>query len=148
MRQFIHLFKTNEIKFFIPVLFFVFGFSFTSNAQVNGRNVNYVEYNGNELGTFEKIADNKWAEYKDGKGKPHDTFEEIQRDDWSVYLRKFDGATIQLDLHTKKITYNEGFLYTITKAKLSQVNGRNCNYVEYNGSELGTFEKTLSLIHI
>ncbi|MEZ4982011.1 MAG: RICIN domain-containing protein [Saprospiraceae bacterium] len=82
-------------------------------AQVNGRNVTYVAYSGSDNGTFEQTSDNTWKEFKAGSRHAHANFTETNRDEWSVYLRKSDGARLQLDLHTKKISINGSFLFNI-----------------------------------
>ena len=113
----------------------------------NGRNVNVVEYDGrtNEApGAFKQTDSKTWVEVKNNKASYHSHFTELNRDDWSVYLKKSDGLNIQLDLHTKKIKINGGNYYEINKA-INQVNGRNANLVEYNAtsSELdGSFKQT------
>ena len=82
-----------------------------SRRVINGRNVGIVNYSG---GTFTKSSTGKkWLEYKKGKRGVHAAFTETGRDEWSVYLRKSDGARIQLDLHTKLISINGRKLYTI-----------------------------------
>jgi len=82
-----------------------------SRRVINGRNVGIVNYRG---GTFTKSSTGKrWLEYKKGKRGIHATFTETGRDKWSVYLRKSDGARIQLDLYTKSIKVNGRKLFTI-----------------------------------
>lgn len=105
----------------ISLLLAVLFFSASLEAQVNGRNVTYVAYSGSDSGTFEQTGDKSWAEYKSGKTNVHATFTETNRDDWSVYLRKSDGANLQLDLHTKKVNINRSFLYNISDAKINPI---------------------------
>ncbi len=112
-----------------------------SMSTVKGYNVNYVAYTGSQSGSFEQSGGNKWIEYKKGSRSPHATFTESHRDEWSVYLTKSDGAKIQLDLHTKKVSLNRSALYQITEAKFV-LNGYSANYVAYKGSELGSFEQS------
>jgi hypothetical protein len=81
---------------------------------INGRNVGFVRYNG---GTFVSGGQKAWFEYKNGKREAHATFYELGRDEWSVYLKKDDGAEIQLDLHKKQIKFNGGFIYSITEVR-------------------------------
>ena len=76
---------------------------------VNGRNVKRVVYEwaDKKLGYFENKGSKKWVEGS-LKGKERFLFEEIQRDDWSVYL--YDASrqvSIQLDLHRKEIFYSD-----------------------------------------
>ncbi|MEZ4885758.1 MAG: discoidin domain-containing protein [Chitinophagales bacterium] len=108
---------------------------------LNGYSANYVAYTGSESGSFEQSGGNKWIEYKKGSRRAHATFTETGRDEWSIYLTKSDGARLQLDLHTKKITFNRNPLYTVAEAKFI-INGYNVNYVEYGGREAGRFEQT------
>jgi hypothetical protein len=120
------------------------------NPGTNGRNVKAVTYrNSREGGSFEQLSPGKWAEYKAGSRKVHDTFTELNPDDWSVYLRKSNGARIQIDLHTKKITYNGNYLFSITGSHKAgtatapkKANGRNVVVVNYHGSQHGSFEQT------
>jgi hypothetical protein len=104
---------------FAPILLSLLFFITESQAQVNGRNVTYVAYTGSENGTFEQTGEKTWKEYKSGNPSAHATFKETHRDDWSVYLQKSDGARLQLDLHTKKINFNNNFLFTISDANSS-----------------------------
>jgi len=83
-------------------------------AQVKGPNVRAVYYPG---GVFEQTGRGQWRELKTGKQKPHATFTETGRDEWSVYLNKSDGARVQLDLWKKKVLVNGRELFTIERAK-------------------------------
>jgi len=47
----------------------------------------------------------------------HARFTETNRDEWSVYLRKSDGANIQLDLHTKKVNVNRSPAFSIASVR-------------------------------
>lgn len=85
-------------------------------GKVNGYTVTSVTYSGSDNGSFEQIAPKIWAEYKQGSRKVHARFKEDQRDEWSVYLTKEDGAKIQLDLHRKQAFFNRHFLFNIIKA--------------------------------
>jgi hypothetical protein len=85
----------------------------TNVAQaVNGRNVREVRYE--QGGIFQQQANGSWIEKnRDGQF----TFQETNRDEWSVYLRKDDGATVQLDLFQKAIILNRSNkLYDILSA--------------------------------
>lgn len=120
-------------------------------AVVNGRNVNTVEFasNGNTLGAFIQTGAKTWKE-DSFEGNDFD-FREMNRDDWSVYLRDASrGVNIQLDLHTKKVMYSDDNgnafpLYDISRS-LKKVNGYLTCYVAFsaiNGSKtLGSFTQT------
>ena len=85
-------------------------------VSIKGRNLRHVEYIG---GYFNYVSNRRWAEYKKGRRTAHATFVETQRDEWSVYLRKSDGARVQLDLHTKQVNLNGRKLYSIIRASTS-----------------------------
>lgn len=96
------------------ILFFFCLMTFSVQAQIiNGYQVNSVTYTGSETGSFERTGPNTWAEYKTNNRNVHGTFTETNRDEWSVYLSKSDGARIQIDLHRKQIFYNGQFLYNV-----------------------------------
>ena len=83
----------------------------SSSGKITGQNVRIVRYNG---GSFRQRGNGKsWIEYK-GRNVEHARFTEIRRDSWNVYLRKSDGARIQLDLRNKVIKLNGRRLYAIT----------------------------------
>jgi len=84
---------------------------------VNGFNVAFVDYGGADPGHFRQTGAGKWAEYKRGRNNAHATFTETGRDQWSVYLRKSDGARLQLDLWKKEVKLSGRKLYTITSSK-------------------------------
>ncbi|AFY68756.1 hypothetical protein Pse7367_0445 [Thalassoporum mexicanum PCC 7367] len=68
---------------------------------VNGFNVKEVRYG--QGGMFQQQPDGSWLEKnRDGQF----TFQETNRDEWSVYLVKSDGARVQLDLFKKEIILN------------------------------------------
>lgn len=112
------------------------------DATVKGWNVAHVVYSGNNPGEFQYTGYNSWVEYKKGKSSPHARFTETHRDEWSVYLRKNDGARIQLDLHTKKVSVNRTAHFTITKSAVSPANGRNVTWVAYSALKPGFFHQT------
>ena len=74
----------------------------------NARLVVFKSFNGGTLGSFRQTGMNTWSE--DGVEKANRfQFEELNRDEWSVYL--YDSSRdvhIQLDLWTKKVMYNAG----------------------------------------
>lgn len=94
-------------------------------AQVNGYNVSVVAF---DRGSFRQQGD-RWIEY-DINNRPIFTFEETNRDDWSVYL--FDrtrNVRLQLDLHRRKVGYgaNGGTvsdLYDIVSASAGRMPDR------------------------
>jgi hypothetical protein len=92
-------------------------FSGAANGQgatpgtINGRNVGIVNH---ARGTFTRGTSGKWFEYIQGKREIHATFTETGRDQWSVYLRKSDGARVRLNLQTRSISLSGRKIYTIT----------------------------------
>jgi hypothetical protein len=88
-----------------------------SPPRVDGTNVTYVSYSGPRSGYFQQLCGKDWVEYKTGKIAAHATFTETNRDEWSVYLRKSDGARVQLDLHTKEMKVNNSAAASIASAR-------------------------------
>ncbi len=77
------------------------------NKTTTGRNVVMVEYYSPSMnrGALIKDASGKWLE-KDLTGKTSFTFNEVGRDDWSVYLQDPSrNVALQLDLHTLQVKY-------------------------------------------
>jgi hypothetical protein len=77
------------------------------NKTTTGRNVVMVEYYSPSLnrGSLIKDASGKWLE-KDLTGKTSFTFNEVGRDDWSVYLQDPSrNVALQLDLYTFQVKY-------------------------------------------
>jgi hypothetical protein len=75
-----------------------------SSAQVNGENVMTVRFAG---GAYRMSGPGRWSEYGAGGAGARFTFEERQRDEWSVYLiDRSRNVEIQLDLYQHKIMYN------------------------------------------
>ena len=77
---------------------------------VNGRNVSSVVFgqNARRLGVFRQTGERQWVETNVG-GRVMFNFEEVQRDDWSVYLLdRSRDVNLQLDLHTRKVMYHTG----------------------------------------
>lgn len=103
---------------FILLVCLSFGFSLKAQI-VNGFNVRSVAYSGTESGFFEQTGPTTWVEYKGNSRRVHDTFTENNRDEWSVYLTKSNGAAIQIDLHTKKMYYNRNFLFNVSGSSTS-----------------------------
>ena len=86
--------------------------------QIKGHNVQAIFYSGGrEIGSFRRTGRGRWAEYKANKPKPHATFTEQNRDEWSVYLRKSDGARVQLDLWKKQVLVNGRAVYNIKRSQ-------------------------------
>jgi len=70
-------------------------------VQVNGSNVSFVAF---DRGSFRQHG-NRWMEY-DINNRPIFTFEETNRDEWSVYLYdRSRNVRLQLDLHRRKVGY-------------------------------------------
>ncbi len=79
------------------------------SGPVNGRNVRSVVYGQGDQrkGEFRKLSPQQWGEMGDS-GQLNFRFDEVQRDDWSVYLLdKSRGVSLQLDLHTRKVMYSD-----------------------------------------
>lgn len=89
--------------------------SYNSFYNGTGLSIERVDYEG---GYFQQESGDEWREYKNN-GIHHATFTLVARDDWSVRIRKSDGAVVQLDMWTRKINiqYNGSgafnFLYNI-----------------------------------
>ena len=87
--------------------------------SVNGRTVKQVNFNG---GAFIDRGQKRWAE-TGANNQTRFSFTEVNRDDWSVYLKDSSrNVSIQLDLWTKKIMYGVGNskktpLYNISGSK-------------------------------
>lgn len=114
-------------------------------AQVKGPNVLRVTYGGIDTGSFVQTGSGLWAEYKRGQLDQHASFTELNRDEWSVYLRKSDGASVQLDLWKKEVIVNGGAMYTIEDSHGdtgAPVTGTTVELVGYTGSESGSFVQT------
>ena len=90
-----------------------------SSSKMSGWLVKRVKFNN---GAFVYKGNKRWVE-KGSRNQNRFNFTEVARDDWSVYLKDSSrNAHIQLDLHTRKIMYNEGSnlrtpLYNITRAR-------------------------------
>ncbi|MGB0929350.1 MAG: DUF7452 domain-containing protein [Chitinophagales bacterium] len=134
---------------------------------VSGRNVNHVEFgtNGRNLGTYKQVGEKAWVEMGTARGASSFRFEEVKRDQWSVYLQDLTRSTyIQLDLRNKKVLYGgkaeqaKRPIYDILSASdnpptkpqqpegkpsLELVNGKNVNYVEFgrNNGKLGVYRQ-------
>ncbi|MCB1915866.1 MAG: toll/interleukin-1 receptor domain-containing protein [Rhodocyclaceae bacterium] len=79
-----------------------------AETTVDGASVRLVDYvglAGEPTGYFTQIAPNQWAEFDAGNRRGF-LFQEVGRDDWSVYLLdQARGVDIQLDLHTHQVAY-------------------------------------------
>ena len=89
---------------------------------ITGRNVRFVDYNNEgKPAHFVEEEAGKWVEIQDNN-EVFARFQEIKRDDKSVYLRDISrevGVTIELDVVNKQIKYNDdrgkaAVLYDIT----------------------------------
>ena len=91
-----------------------------TSSKVNGWLACRVE---NTESTFIQKSAKHWIEQNNSVASRKFNFEETYRDDWSIYLiDRSRNVQIQLDLHTKKVMYNEVGkskipLYNITKAQ-------------------------------
>lgn len=72
---------------------------------------------GKPNGSFVHLYGNKWVELKNNSNNIHARFEEVKRDEFSVYLldRK-RNIRVKLDLHTKKVVIVNDPAYDITAA--------------------------------
>ncbi len=94
-------------------------------SKVDGRIATRVNMKTKEGPGYFKMLDNgNWVEGRVKPGYSGSTFTEMNRDDWSIYLRDASrGLYIQLDLHTRKvmISYDNNrtpaFLYNINAAQ-------------------------------
>ena len=113
------------------------GASALAEDPANGHNVHMVTYNIPQgTGTFFQDGPQSWRENAANGSLFH--FAENARDDWSVYLHDPSrNVSLQLDLHTRKITYSDAAqrfeLYEIASAS-SKVNGRVGNLVQLANS--------------
>lgn len=79
------------------------------SGPVDGRNVISVVFGqgGQRKGEYRKLSPQQWGEVGES-GQLNFRFDEVQRDDWSVYLvDKSRGVNLQLDLHTRKVMYSD-----------------------------------------
>ncbi|MCH9685736.1 MAG: hypothetical protein K0V04_30165 [Deltaproteobacteria bacterium] len=117
----------------------------TTDQTVDGFNAVRVEIENNE--TFEQVGD-LWVRRSFTGGIRH-TFEETDRDQWTVYLHDHDRQrSVWLDLHTSKVSFqDQGAPVAVLSPILSAysthkaVNGLNANRVEiYDGQ--GAFQNS------
>jgi hypothetical protein len=82
-------------------------------VPVTGRNVAFIGYgplgDSREVsGLLQQKGGTEWHEMHTN-GTVRFRFEEVQRDDWSVYLvDRSRGVNLQLDLHTRRVMYSQG----------------------------------------
>lgn len=106
--QFTTTHTTRLIKLLTFALVAVMSFSF---AQVTGRNLSTANF---AAGAFVQVTDSTWHEIN-ANGEMVFSFDEVARDDWSVYL--FDSSrdmSLQLDVHRMMVMLDGGDLYAIT----------------------------------
>jgi hypothetical protein len=128
-----------------------------SAQDTNGKNVVFVTYRGEDgrVGAFRQAGEGRWIEQnQDGRFD----FMEVNRDDWSVYLRdRTRRMNLQLDLHTRRVNTADAMnrtprqLYSITNARpwsdgrlvtrVIATGGR--NEVEFVQTENGWIEREL-----
>ncbi len=123
----------------------------SSSSKPTGWMANRIEHGPSPdriNGVFKQIGGLAWRE-EDAEGKAVVEFDEVQRDDWSVYLRDpVRDVSIQLDLHRRKVIYAErgkagADLYNI--ANISTVlSGWLVNRVEFStgGAAVGMYRQT------
>jgi hypothetical protein len=95
---------------------------------VNGGNVTGLEIgqSGRKVGEYRQVGPKAWVETTQA-GEVRFRFDEVQRDDGSVYLLdKARGVQLQLDLHQRKVLYSQdgtarGALYEIMSANAMAV---------------------------
>ncbi|MFK7972202.1 MAG: hypothetical protein AB8F95_17665 [Bacteroidia bacterium] len=114
----------------------------TAEAKVKAWNVSHVKYDGTNSGEFQYTSYNGWVEYKANNAKAHATFKETHRDEWTVYLKKSDGASVKLNLHTKKVIVNNRPSFSITSATAASPNGRNVTWVTGDALKPSIFKQT------
>ncbi|MCC6605568.1 MAG: hypothetical protein IT327_20345, partial [Anaerolineae bacterium] len=133
-------------------------------GKVNGWTANRVDFGsftGAPLGTYRQTGEKTWAELNSLQ-KPVFYFNELLRDDWSVYL--YDpsrNVTIQLDMYTQKVVYGtqpaqgeRSDLYGIVRASAKPsdlvitsplpVKGQNVKtvwFADFNGKPLGAYRQ-------
>lgn len=91
-----------------------------NNSSITGKNVGLVEFNAGQgkLGTYDNDG-NSWVEEANGRSF---RFKEVNRDDWSVYLRDDSrGVNIQLNLYTKEVKYSDDKGAAFVMAKITHV---------------------------
>ena len=80
-------------------------------AQTDGRNVQIVTSGnayGNALGTFRNMGNGSWMEDGLNGRQGQHFFQEVGRDQWSVYLHDASrGVDIQIDLWQQVINYRD-----------------------------------------
>jgi hypothetical protein len=80
-----------------------------NNGRVDGRSVSRVEFgtsNRDSLGWLEQVGPRRWRER--GHSRRTFDFDELNRDDWSVYLEDSSrGVRLQIDLHTGWVYYSD-----------------------------------------
>lgn len=132
----------------------------SSASKINGWTANQASFaslEGRPLGQYLQTGKKTWTEF--GKtGTVNFIFEEIHRDDWSIYLRDTSrNVRIQIDLHRQKIIYSDSNrrfdLYSVTGATSYQkeayltpsVTGQTVNLLDFghpNGVRLGQYKQT------
>jgi len=105
------------------------------NGSINGHNARVVMHDNK--GAFVQLNANQWVENREGT-LDSIGFQEVGRDDWSVYLHDASrNVDIQLDLWRKKVVYsdpnNRFDLYNITSANPNEINGYAASRIKYNG---------------
>ena len=118
--------------------------------MATGRNVNHLDFGrgGKKLGVYRQVGVKSWKEIGSAKGAGTFEFKEMNRDEWSVYLRdEGRNVSVQLDLHTKKVMYSDArnpqprHLYDISNPS-AKINGwlvQQVTFADNSGNVRGQF---------
>ena len=78
-------------------------------------------HNGPTSASFVQVSQRVWHEH-DAAGLTKFTFRELNRDNWSAYLRDDSrGVNVQLDLWTKKVSYSDASTPTFTLGEIDDL---------------------------
>jgi hypothetical protein len=123
----------------------------TAQAGVNGWNATLINFGsaGKRLGQWRMNRAKRWVETNEA-GLVKFNFDEIQRDEWSVYMvDRSRGVNIQLDLWRRKVIYSDAKrprfdLYDIqTGPSVILISGCQDNQLSLDGARNGKFTETL-----
>jgi hypothetical protein len=123
----------------------------TAQAGVNGWNVTLINFGsaGKRLGQWRMDRPKHWVETNDA-GQVRFNFDEVQRDEWSVYMvDRSRGVNIQLDLWRRKVIYSDAKqprfdLYDIQAGpSVILISGCMDNQVSLDGARNGKFTETM-----
>jgi hypothetical protein len=123
----------------------------TAQAGVNGWNATLINFGsaGKRLGQWRMNRAKRWVETNEA-GLVKFNFDEVQRDEWSVYMvDRSRGVNIQLDLWRRKVIYSDAKrprfdLYDIqTGPSVILISGCQDNQLSLDGARNGKFTETL-----